>query len=339
MLTWSMSPTRTRRRFYFLRFARIWPLHAVTTAYVGLFLAERFWIPHAAGIAAIVTGTQAFSTRNHTYYGLNGVSWSLSCEAFFYLLFPFVVTLLLGRRPRLLAAIAVVDVVAMLCIPLATYSLSGPHSWASEHAEWLFFVNPTFRLTEFLLGVAVGCCFRAGWRPQMSVGSALFYGAVTAAAICWLQVAHDVHTPRPYAAALLAPWFALVIAAAAGNDVARRPSMLRRPALIFLGEASFALYLTHQIVERSTNWQALGSGRPHPAGAAFAVYLGVALLVASVTHLLVERPAERWLRRRRVGLRAASAGDEVAVEDVGLTEQIAGPVMTADPMHAARSRT
>src|SRR3954447_9661773 len=144
VLTWSMSPTRTRRRFYFLRFARIWPLHAVTTAYVGLFIAEKFWIPSGTGIAAVVTATQAFSTHNHTCYGLNGVSWSLSCEAFFYLLFPFVVTRLLGRPTRLLAALAVVDVMAMALIPLLTYTLSGPDSWTSQHAEWLFFINPVF---------------------------------------------------------------------------------------------------------------------------------------------------------------------------------------------------
>ena len=161
VLTWSMSPTRTRRRFYFLRFARIWPLHAVTTAYVGLFIAEKFWIPSGAGIVAVVTATQAFSIHNHTYYGLNGVSWSLSCEAFFYLLFPFVVSSLLGRRARLLSDRRRRRL-AMLLIPLATYTLSGPDGWASQHAEWLFFINPVFRFTEFLLGVTAGCCFRAG---------------------------------------------------------------------------------------------------------------------------------------------------------------------------------
>ena len=339
VLTWSMSPTRTRRRFYFLRFARIWPLHAVTTAYVGLFIAEKFWVPHASGIAAIVTATQGFSTKNHTYYGLNGVSWSLSCEAFFYLLFPFVVAFLFRRRTWVLATIAVLDVLAMLLIPLATYTLSGPHGWASQHGEWLFFINPTFRFTEFLLGVVVGCCFRAGWRPRMSLGSALTCCFATAAVICWLRIAHDVHTPRPYAAAVLVPWFALVIATAANNDVARRRSLLRQRVLIFLGEASFALYLTHQIVERSYDWAGLGSGAPHLAIRFWAAYFAAALVVASLTHLLIERPAERWLRRRHIGVPRASTGHEVAVENVGLTEQIASPVMSADPVHPARSRS
>src|SRR4051794_841223 len=337
VLTWSMSPTRTRRRFYFLRFARIWPLHAATTAYVAFVVAAKFWIPSATGIVAIITCTHAFSTHNHTYYGLNGVSWSLSCEAFFYALFPFVVAFLLRRRIRVLATVAVIDVLAMLFVPLVTYTLSGPDGWASRHADWLFFVNPMFRFTEFLLGVAVGCCFRAGWRPRMSLGSALTGCLCTAGVICWLRITYGVETPRPYAAALLAPWFALIIASAAGNDVAERPSVLRQPALIFLGEASFALYLTHQIVERSTNWQALGAGRPHAAVAALAVYLAVALTVASLAHLVIERPAERWLRNRRVGVSRGSAG-EVAVENVGFAEQLTSPVMGAHPVHSARRR-
>jgi peptidoglycan/LPS O-acetylase OafA/YrhL len=329
VLTWSLSRKRSTRRFYWLRFARIWPLHAVTTAYVLLCVAGQFWIPGATGILAVVTCTHSWSTSQHTYYGLNGVSWSLSCEAFFYLLFPLIVASLLGRRRGTLAAIAIVDAAALLLVPLSTYTLSGPHGWASRHADWLFFVNPGFRFGEFLLGVALGCLFRAGWRSRVSLGTALFGCAATATVIAWLQVARVVHTPRPYAAALLVPWFGLVIAGAAGNDVAQRPSVLQARPLIFLGEASFAFYLTHQIVQRSTDWERLvPAGRPHAGAVVFCLYLGTAVTVACLTHLLVERPAERWLRRLGVGV-GSSVGN-VTVEQPRLSDQLARTLTRPD---------
>ena len=332
VLTWSLTPGRTTRRFYWLRFARIWPLHAVTTAYVGLVVARQFWVPARSGILAVITCTQAFSTSEHTFYGLNGVSWSLSCEAFFYLLFPLLVAGLLGRGRAMLWTVAVLDVLALAAAPVVTYHLAGPTGWASQHADWLFFVNPTYRIGEFVLGVALGSLFRGGWRPAASLSTGVLGAAGTIAVLSWLQTAPAVHTPRPYVAALLVPWFALTIAAAATNDVARRPSLLGGPVLVFLGEASFALYLTHQIVQRSVDWERLVSGGDVASGLAFGVYLVTALSVASLAHLCIERPAERWLRRRRVGV-GASAG-EVTVEEPRLSDQLARAVGRPDAAHA-----
>ena len=331
VLTWSLSPTRTARRFYWLRFARIWPLHAVTTAYAGLVVARQFWIPDNSGILAVITCTQGFSTSKYTYYGLNGVSWSLSCEAFFYLLFPLLVAALLGRGRRALWTVAVLDVIALLVVPALSYHVAGPTGWASRHADWLFFINPAFRLGEFALGVVLGSLFRSGWRPTASLPTSVCGTVATAGFIAWLQVAHGVHTPRPYVAAFLVPWFGLVIATAATNDTAARESVLKARSLVFLGEASFALYLTHQLVQRSVDWERLASGRPVASPAAFTLYLGVTLVVASLTHLCIERPAERWLRRRRVGV-PRDAG-EVRVEEPRLSDQLTRAVIGTDPSH------
>jgi peptidoglycan/LPS O-acetylase OafA/YrhL len=331
VLTWSLSATRTTRRFYWLRFARIWPLHAVTTAYAGLVIARQFWIPDTSGILAVITCTQAFSTSKYTYYGLNGVSWSLSCEALFYLLFPLLVTTVLRRSRRVLWALAVLDVSALLLVPAISYHVAGPTGWASRHADWLFFINPTFRIGEFVLGIILGSLFRSGWRPTLSLPTAVCGTAVTAGLLAWLQVAHGVHTPRPYVAALLLPWFGLVIATAAGNDAAGRASVLRARSLVFLGEASFALYLTHQLVQRTVDWERVTSGREVASASAFGLYLVVALVVASLTHLCVERPAESWLRRRRIGVRADPG--EVGVEKPRLSDQLTRAVVGTDPPH------
>jgi peptidoglycan/LPS O-acetylase OafA/YrhL len=160
--------------------------------------------------------------------------------------------------------------------------------------------------------------------------------AATTAIVSWLQIAHGVHMPRPYFAALLIPWFGLIIVTAATNDITNQPSMLKARSLVFLGEASFAFYLTHQLVQRTVDWERLVSGRTVASAAAFTLYLSVAVAVASVTHLCIERPAERWLRRRRVGV-APDAG-EVVVEEPRLSDELTRAIGRADPAHPVGRR-
>ena len=92
VLTWSWRGQRNRD-FYRNRAARVWPLHALTLccraargadgarAAMGNALLLHAWVPDRSW-----------------YYGLNGVSWSLSCEAFFYACFPVLVVLLSRTR-------------------------------------------------------------------------------------------------------------------------------------------------------------------------------------------------------------------------------------------------
>lgn len=73
---------------------------------------------------------------------------------------------------------------------------------------------------------------------------------------------------------------------------------LARPICVFLGEASFALYLVHQIGLRLM--QQYGLAPPPGAafhGTAFFGYLCVMLLLAALLHLAVERPARRSIVR------------------------------------------
>ncbi|MGN7252754.1 hypothetical protein [Arthrobacter sp. SAFR-014] len=60
------------------------------------------------------------------------------------------------------------------------------------------------------------------------------------------------HTAGPLAGALCIPGFALLIAAYAARDrCGGRATFARSPAMVKLGEWSFALYLVHELVLRT----------------------------------------------------------------------------------------
>jgi peptidoglycan/LPS O-acetylase OafA/YrhL len=109
------------------------------------------------------------------HYAGNGVSWSLACEAAFYLALPLILYALRGRTVgrRLLLAGGWYLLTAVATVLLVQ---QGP---AFENAAY---VNPVLRSGEFVLGVAAGLAVRDGWRPRLPLPAVLVGGLVALAA-------------------------------------------------------------------------------------------------------------------------------------------------------------
>src|SRR4051794_6990365 len=109
VLAWSHRPD-TPRAFLQRRFARVWPAHAVTWL-VALpllpLLDEQFRPGGAAANLLLVQGWLPGSGALH----MTPPSWSLSCEAAFYLAFPLLVRLFARWPSRIRIAVAAAGVV------------------------------------------------------------------------------------------------------------------------------------------------------------------------------------------------------------------------------------
>ncbi len=304
VLTWSWDPSRDRRGFYGRRFARVWPLHAAT--YVLMAALVLPWagreIPDLATSGLGLLLVQSWSSDPHVFFGGNAASWSLSCEAFFYAVLPFLLPAAtrLGRR-----AVAGVVVGAVLLLALAPLLVRG-----AGYGLLALSVLPLYRLPEFLLGVLLGLAVRRGWRPGWSTAQAgaacLTAYLVATVALHGLTTAHvrdDRALVNLYGNLLMLLPFVALIAAVACADVERRASWLATGVMVRLGEASFALYLVHSAVIVLTAQQPLGhrflNGLPL---AVHAVLLSVG--AASVLHAAVERPLERRIRSALVAREA-----------------------------------
>jgi peptidoglycan/LPS O-acetylase OafA/YrhL len=286
-----------RQRFWQSRCARIYPNYLLS-----LVLCAPFVLAHARADPAlsllVVTGLAALllvqAWHPSTVALWNLPSWSLSVEVFLYVIFPWAIARVQAMRRLLLAALMVW--LTTLAAPII-YLLAGSHGWLRSETEssWSMFVRtlPPFFVPAFLLGVLLGLHFeRNHHRVGTTLGAMVSYAGM--AGVCALLLLSDL-IPFVLNNALVLPFFGMVVygLAVGGGPIAR---LLSRPALLMLGEASYAIYILqapiqawtytvlHRLVARFVNIS--------PRAEAF-----IELLTIIVASLVVVRWFERPARR------------------------------------------
>lgn len=302
VLTWSAADMPARR-FWWLRFSRIWPAQALIAILVFAFLLQDRppdWPGRAADFALV----QSWWPSSDVYFGGNGVSWSLSCEAFFYLVFPALAIGIRRLHYRGLAA-AGAALLAGLAIAPAVGEWLG---FSAPLKYWLFFILPGYRLLEFLLGMILARAVQCGLRvphPRLAAAVSAMCLVGMVAVLVWTTSNFSWDPGRPWVALMFLPVFASLIVTGATADIVGAASWLTSRPLQWLGATSFALYLVHQPLFRITHSWGWWPARDDLVGvAAFAAFLAFALAAAGLLHHLVEKPLERRLRAMRVGLGA-----------------------------------
>jgi peptidoglycan/LPS O-acetylase OafA/YrhL len=293
--------------FWRERFARIYPayffalfLTGPSFFYVCLKL-RHLHIPffawaqdHVPLVATLVpTLTQAWVPQAALAW--NAPAWSLSVEAFFYLLFPFMLPRVLRLSDRNLLRIIA------LCW-LVSLSVSFAYCWfdpdrvghATDTMNLLFWLNilkfnPLVRLPEFVMGASCGVLFLRGRVPKswaiwlLLVGIFSFVLVATASQRIPYPILHN---------GLLSPAFAAIIV-----GLALRPtwtSWLEIKPLVLLGNASYSLYLLHSFV-LGAYFSPVGQLRKvGPVGTAIGLLLPI--VVAILVYRFIEEPARRKLR-------------------------------------------
>jgi peptidoglycan/LPS O-acetylase OafA/YrhL len=293
VLTWSARPDDRPGRFYRRRAAKILPNHLLTWT-AGLTL---MWLAgtrvDAGQVLPSLALVQAWFPSVPVLEGTDGPSWSLSCEAVFYLLFPLVVWTVNRIRPERLWRWAIGLVALTWVVPLLALALPyQPTLFGLPlpfYRFWFIIFLPPVRLPDFVLGVVVARLVVTGrWRRVRGP---------TIAALAALGWVGSLAIPIPLG--FLAP-FVLPVALLLGNgavaDATGHPTVLSGPKMVRLGELSFAFYLIHWLVLHYTH-AALGGGAWAPPVAlafllgAFAASAGLAWVV----YRLVELPAyRRW---------------------------------------------
>jgi len=286
-----------KRRFWQARFARIYPayLFSLVVAIPALMM---FWPmtkqAHVTFLALTANPLLLEAWFPKLLLTWNPVGWSLSAEAFFYLVFPFAM-----RRMEALAwprlRLAMVGFWLASLMITGSYVLLRPDGVAHPTMEdnqlfWLGVVklNPLVRLPEFLLGMATGLAFlrlptgSRNW-PIALGGGLLLLG---------IGLQRWIPFPMMHSGAF-APAFALLIFGFATQPTWSR--FLAAKPLILLGEASYSLYLIHGSFIGTAIMQ---FGRSKHL---FAVTIGCivsAILGSIVVFLLIENPLRRLLHPR-----------------------------------------
>lgn len=297
VLTWSLRPGVPLSTFYWRRFARIWPPHmvallvAIPVFYTVMPIPEgSFLKPFDTGVLLLsVLLLQGWSSNPTILFSGNPAAWTLSVEALFYALHPWVSRILtpLAQRGALLLALAT--------LAWAFSYRIGLWIWP---ASWLAYVPlPVTRVPEFIFGMALAWALRSGWRPRIhpliGVGS-------LAVVVCVFVLARVLPQLLPFAY-LSNEFFTVVVGLAI---VSLTVHTLNGKRFLFetrwqvkLGEWSFAFYLIHATVIY-TALRVLGYQVPSWRNLVwFAVILAIDIVLAWALYSFIERPVERNMRR------------------------------------------
>ena len=283
VLTWS-TPIYNgveAKQFWIKRVARVYPSHLAMMV-IALLLPARplplTWVAVPPNALLL----QSWFSPNDIAFGVNAVSWSLSCEAFFYLCAPLLISVLNALKPlqRYLAAAAGAGVAWSIGLVLAA---NGFNVYAYH--------LPIVRIGEFIIGIALALALRDGVRlPFRSVCLA---GVTTAVMVMVCLRTGQLTT---VSGILMVPAFAWLIYACAQADLDGVRGVLRLKLLEHLGITSFAFYLVHELV--LLNLKPL----PWPHGSKLVNLATVIVLwvicqaAAELLYRGVERPAQRRIR-------------------------------------------
>ena len=298
-----LADPAARRGFWWARFARIYPVYFLSL--VVAFLAS---FPETAADLTTVRGcihlAHALPLLNaFSHYGmfyLNWAAWSLSAEAFFYLLFPWIAGRIARLKTPALFGIATLAWGAGLIAP-AVYSALDPDHLGhplrlGDEVLWSWYLKffPLLHLASFVVGVVAGRLairYRAalarltpGWRDLVVMaGAALLIATLCSRLVPYAYLFDDV----------LAPLFAVLLVALAAGD-SRSARVLGSRLVVGLGRASYALYILHVPV-----FYVFLRFAPDMWDRAdlFWPYLGVLVVVSIGVHRWVEEPARQGLKR------------------------------------------
>ena len=316
--------------FAFARFSRLYPLFFALLCFYLLGHLGRLFYAHP-GIAL----SYASLTGSWWYWAVDGhamiqerygISWSISTEVFFYVVYA----LGLFRVGRIKSIRLCAGTLVGLC--LLTYAtlylvFATRAEWEAfvlaRHPDfialaadsdnsfyrWLLYVSPYFHVLEFI----AGCLTCQLYLLVRETGASAWNRSAELAAwlgVAWLTAALALLCTTWYGGYggaflafvsflhlnfLMAPGCVLLILALAlgGSSIG---AALAHPVPKYLGDISYSIYLGHPFA-----WSLmalLGLTRP-----AYAMTLGllIVIAVASVLYFAIERPAKAWLRAAVVG--------------------------------------
>ena len=286
-----------RKRFWEARFTRIYPIYLLSLLMsVGQLKLEyhshthdMFW----TGLVLTPLLLQGFIPAVATF--MNTPAWTMSAEAFYYAIFPWLAK---WKRPERmtpqLAKMAGVWVLGM--VPGALYMAFNPdgiaHPDRYSYGKWLWALKytPYAHIFSFVFGVMLADLDQMIERKSRL---RLWLGLIGFGGIYWLL---SLGPLAPYAImhdGLLMPLFGCIILGLGGDNPLAHVLSVR--PLVFVGEASYCLYLLHfNLWNLVHGWHVLdvtGLSRFDP-------WISYILLIALAIFALyfIEKPAQRKLR-------------------------------------------
>ena len=280
------NPNFDKKKFYIARIARIYPLHVLTFCIMLPFVVINVWQGYfhwdIAGANLLLL--QSYFPIKDFYFSINNVSWSISTEFFFYLMFPFFV-IWLHKFPKL-------KYILLLIIPIII--IAEPYFKTDLKLEkGIFYINPIIRSFDFILGIITCQLYRKvkDTNISFSKGTLIELGSLLLLGI-FFYFHNDVARAFRYGIYYWIQMVAIVLVFAMQKGLFSK--ILQNKGLIYLGEISFAFYMIHMIVIKYGNQYLPKLNDFSKIG----IYFIVALILSALIFEYFEKPVARWIKEK-----------------------------------------
>lgn len=316
------------KKFAVARFSRLYPL------YIVLFLAEFLLMDgygrgscamagHPGGLLFAlpyyltltqdwVFGVICKNSLIYQYGMMASVSWSISAELFFYVVYCLYGRWAVARQPLVLFIVAGLGYVVLFvfvsecflhsgAIEKAALAAFGPvategYGYQDSLIRWLYYFCPVSQLAHFLGGVAVAQAFMRR-KPIPLRGTVIVPLCVGAALAAHLYLYQVIAPTNGFvgrnASSFYGPLVVIAILALTMWPETATAKLLSRPFMVRSGEASYSLYLLHAFMS-PLMFRLTVVGLP--GWVLWAASLAILLGMSRASYVLFERPARTLLR-------------------------------------------
>ena len=280
------------RTYWMARFSRIYPIYIlafILTCVRYLDILSKVKLPK---IIANIFLYQAWIPAYALSYNI--AAWSLSVEAFFYLIFPLLIFLAKRQSTKQVIWFSA----AFWVISQFVHSILMRRFTTGAENFLAFF--PLFHINAFLLGLAGGIWY-LNRSPQVTNHRGINrIGFITSLAttlylINLHETQDDLFRGLSLDVGLLAPLFLIIILTLA-MDTTRLSSSLSHPWLVTLGEASYALYILHIPIRWLIEQALMSAQSTLTINSIFPGYVLFTIAISLLVIRYIERPARDWLR-------------------------------------------
>ncbi len=296
--------TTTRRRFWSLRFARIYPIHVIVMVII-LFLQVPWYLGQQMPLSTIVPSALATIALVQAWIPpwiplWSWPTWTISALVFLYLVMPLLMTVL-NRLTRRQMTIALIAMPFISIIPTLAYTarMATGAPW-SMNVDMFVANTPLFWVPYFAAGMLMTRVFSLSrFNPVPTKSSWLAWGDLAFVVVVVIGCTPGIEQPLKFflRQGLLMPFFIIMVL-----DLARGRGLLARifslPGTGFLGETGYSIFIWQSVILIGS----FVSLSIFPAIGPYQIWIAmVSIMVLAIpSTYLVEKPIARWIRRELI---------------------------------------
>jgi peptidoglycan/LPS O-acetylase OafA/YrhL len=275
------------KSFYLKRFSRVYPLYLFALLLLLILLLNARTPKDTLSLDKVFLSVILLQSWFESYQLVyNFPAWSLSVEAFFYLLFPYIIFIF--NKVILKWEVIIVIVIWLVMQFLYILMIHNGYFFASYH--------PLFHFASFIVGITSGKVFKIKYNALKKYTKHLEMLSVTfLLLILFLISSNNSFFEQNYRVGLLSPFFVILIYTI---SLSQRSTILlfKNPRLQYLGEISYGIYILQipisilvlGLIDRTFKFSPTIS---------FCVYLAFLLLFCVFTYELIEKPSKKIIQK------------------------------------------